>query len=42
MDEVEPESFAELLRSVYESESTPNVANREQIQQVPLFDLEEF
>ena len=42
MDEVEPESFAELLRSVYESESTPNVVNREQIQQVPLFDLEEF
>ena len=25
-----------------ESESTPNIANREQIQQVPLFDTQEF
>ena len=30
------------MRSVSESESTPNVVNREQIQQVPLFTLQEF
>ena len=36
VEEVEPECFAELLRSVYESESTPIVVNREQIQQAPL------
>ena len=42
VDVVEPESFAELLQSVYESESTPDIVNREQIQQVPLFELHEF